>query len=297
LDLDLSTPESALRHAAALGPGYRGSRAESDEATRNAVVAALTEFGIEPPPYLAHNTAWVERRAKLFEAGEYPDKGITVTRDHLSRLSQAFDLPVPVLIEHAHSPLELGYLTQVETVGEELFGTIALSAEANQLLERQGARSLSLGLEPDLSAIREVSLVRRPRVASAKLFRFHATLAGAGDYWRSQYEALAQRTRDEAAERQVRKYIREGRLTPAQSEFAKAILLADGALEFGGERRTVAHLFAAMMESLPARKRFAEQAEEPAGDYSRHLLLPEEAEFYRRHFPDVDLDQIALRKG
>ncbi|MCH7903160.1 MAG: hypothetical protein IH944_01180 [Armatimonadetes bacterium] len=38
-------------------------------------------------------------------------------------------------IEHATSPLELGYLTSVEADDGELFGTVALSAEANDLTE------------------------------------------------------------------------------------------------------------------------------------------------------------------
>ncbi len=45
---------------------------------------------------------------------------------------------MPLLIEHATSPLELGYLTSVEADGGELFGTVALSAEANVLIEKSG---------------------------------------------------------------------------------------------------------------------------------------------------------------
>ena len=53
---------------------------------------------------------WVRRRAKLFEAGDYPDKGVTVAPETLQALANGFSQPVPVLVEHAESPLQLGFL-------------------------------------------------------------------------------------------------------------------------------------------------------------------------------------------
>ena len=113
---------------------------------------------------------WVRRRAKLFEAGDYPDKGISVSDADLAALVEGFSGPVPVLIEHSESPLELGFLTEVSREGRELHGTVSLSTEADALVRRSGARGLSLGLAPDLRSIREVSLVRRPRVSGAGFF-------------------------------------------------------------------------------------------------------------------------------
>src|SRR5687767_10849414 len=113
---------------------------------------------------------WIERSAKLFEAGEFPEKGVSITPEQLAGLAGAFQDPVPVLIEHSESPLELGYLTSVQVMGDELFGTVSFTPEAHVLVERSGARSLSLGLTPDLTRIREVSLVRNPRIESAQLF-------------------------------------------------------------------------------------------------------------------------------
>ena len=107
----------------------------------------------DAPAYLHTEHTWIDRRAKLFEVGEYPDKGVSVTPEMLRALDTNFDLPVPVLIEHARSPLELGYLTSIEVVGEELFGNVALTTEADALLAKSGARSLSVGLSGDLSSI------------------------------------------------------------------------------------------------------------------------------------------------
>lgn len=121
----------------------------------------------------------VRREAKLFEAGDYPDKGVTVLPEDLADLAARFQRPVPILIEHTDSPLALGFLESVRADGTELFGTVALSEEANCLIEQSGADSLSLGLSPDLREIQEVSLVRHPRVPSARLFAgpiFHTKL-------------------------------------------------------------------------------------------------------------------------
>jgi hypothetical protein len=41
---------------------------------------------------------------------------------------------------------------------------------------------------------------------------------------------------------------------------------------------------------------FASVARAPQGDFSSDLMMPEEAAFYRRHFPDVSLSEIAKRR-
>jgi hypothetical protein len=220
--------------------------------------------------------AWVERRAKLFEAGEYPDKGLTITTDHLDALVRNFARPVPVLVEHAESPLEMGMLRSVERVGTELFGQIALSAEAHALVERSGARALSLGLSTNLDQIREVSLVRNPRVPDARLF------------------FVQEDAPKEAVDLDA--YVRRGKLLPCQVPFAQALLGADSVIEFNGDRTPLRQVLIALLERQPPHSLFAELAPVPTTDHSAHLMLPEEADFYRRHFPDVSLDEIARRR-
>ncbi len=214
---------------------------------------------------------WVERRAKLFEAGDFPDKGVTVTAAHLEAWVRNFANPVPVLIEHAESPLQMGALRAVEREGDVLFGVVALSPEADALIEKSGAGALSLGISPDLLAIREVSLVRNPRVKDARLF----FVTPAED---------------------LNAYVRQGKLLPAQVPFARAILGASQSVEFGGDRKPLRQLLIAMIERQPPHALFAETAPVPSGDFSSTLMLPEEAAFYRRHFPDVSLEEIAKRR-
>lgn len=278
------------RRAAAAGPGYRGLRRTYSETERGRLIAELEAGGEAVPRYLTHPTAWTERRAKLFEAGDYPDKGVRLTAADLDAIARRFDLPVPVLIEHAKSPLELGYLTQVEALGDELFGTVALTESADALLERSGARRLSIGLSPDLREIREVSIVRRPRVADAQMFG--ATFSAALDPSPTVFEAM------ERARERIDGFVREGRLAPSQADLAKAIASADAVVEFEGDAAPLRDLLLRMIERRPPVALFGETAPTGAGDddAASHLLLPEEAAFYRRHFPGVSLDQIARRK-
>jgi hypothetical protein len=231
----------------------------------------------------------------LFEAGVYPDKGVTVTADHLAALASTFGDPVPLLIEHSDSPLNMGYLTEVRSEGNELFGTVSLTPEANAMVESSGAKSLSLGLSPDLAAIREVSLVRNPRVDSARLFHGEVRFMG-GLEPDPACQAEWRRLREARVGQEVEDLMRAGRLCPAQASFAKALLMSDDTIEFDGESQPIRHLVAAFLERQPRLPLFSERAPAPTSDHSPHLLLPEEAAFYRRHFPDISLDEIAKRR-
>lgn len=288
-----------LRRAAEAGPGYRGVRSPLNSESARALAAEIAILGEAVPAYLESPTKWVDRRAKLFEAGDFPDKGVSILPDDLRRLSEGFDLPVPILIEHAESPLELGFLTQVEAVGNELFGNLALSEEANALTNRSGAKSLSLGIDRAISRICEVSLVRNPRVESAKMFgaeiRFWVELEVGVPDWEMRFREMESKAAREEATRKVEALIAEGKLVPAQAEFAAALLTAGGNIEFDGDRRPVANLVSELLDRQPKFSLYSELAPE-RGSSSESLFLPEELEFYRKHFPDVSLDVIAARK-
>ncbi len=114
--------------------------------------------------------ATVERTARLFEAGRYPDRRLDIGPGELDAIAGAFSSPAPVLVEHLDGPLRLGWLTRVWREGTALFGRLVFSRAAWELMRECGARALSLGLERDSLRIREVSLVSRPRVAGARVF-------------------------------------------------------------------------------------------------------------------------------
>ena len=295
MNANFQIPRELTQRAARVGPGYRGRREQASEDELRALQTAFRDAGADPPAFLDQDVKWVERRAKLFEAGDFPDKGVTITPAMLKALEKNFDLPVPILIEHAASPLELGYLIEVEALKDELFGTIALTPEADALVERSGAKSLSLGLTAELSEIREVSLVRNPRVPDAKLF-FAGSLEGTAE-WQTRFEELEARVRCEAAERTAEALVREGRLSPAQLPFAVALLQSEDTVAFGRERKPVSRLFALFVEARPPGALFGELAPATLSDPSTMLMLPEEADFYKRYFPDVSLDQIAAKRA
>jgi len=126
-----------------------------------------------------------------------------------------------------------------------------------------------------------------------------APFQGEGGAWRRRYEDLREEIRREEAERQVEKFVEQGKLCPAQAPFAEALLQAADTIVFDGEKRPLRQLLIAMIERQPPMALFSELAPScgNAGDHSAQLLLPEEAEFYRRHFPDLSLDDIARRKN
>lgn len=92
----------------------------------------------------------VEREAKLFEAGAYPDKGLEVSEEQLQSLVERFVAPVPVVVEHLPHGWQIGVLKQLWRRGKELFGRLGILPEAEALLKRLGIRGISVAVTPDL---------------------------------------------------------------------------------------------------------------------------------------------------
>lgn len=241
----------------------------------------------KPPPL---PSARVRRKALLFRAGIYDDKGVTVTPGDLVRLVDGF-VPVPILVEHAESPLELGELAAVEAEGDLLFGTVALTESADRLLRESGATGLSVGLASDLSAIRELSLVRKPRIDGARLFRRDDRVE-----FDTELELPAPPVELTPADEDLL----TSRLTPAARPFARALLGSGGKVSFGRETVGAGALVRSLLAAMP-RHRFsaepvtgARTTADPDADAS--LFTPEEADFYRRHFPGTSLREIARHR-
>lgn len=253
-----------------------------DKADTRLYDGVSTQHAIDRPP------GWIRRPAKLFEAGDYPDKGVTVTAAQIQNLVAAFRQPVPILIEHASSPLEIGFLTDVEAREGELHGTLSLSPEANQLIERSRAYGLSLGLSRDLAAIEEVSLVQHPRVPGAQLFRGEQLLAFSGelDAWQPPLSGWSRRT--------VERFLAEGQLIPAQARLAEALLEMSSTVQFSGRDERIGDLVESLISLIPRGEWFHQTPTPPPTETT---LESSEAEFYRRHFPDLALEEIAKRRG
>jgi hypothetical protein len=115
----------------------------------------------------------VERECLLFEAGEYPDRGVTIAPEDLAAIARNTPCPVPVRVEHLReSPFDgaLGHVTGLRAEGGKLWGTLRQPAESWAFVRRAGARALSVALDVGRRRLEEVSFVCRPRVASAQVF-------------------------------------------------------------------------------------------------------------------------------
>lgn len=223
------------------------------------------EFGA-PPAYLqeiaeGRDAEWIERKAKLFECGEYCDRGVSVSPSDLQRLASCFDSPVPILIEHTETPLRLGYLTDVEAIGPELFGTLALTKEANDLIEESGAKALSLSVSKSLERIHEVSIVSNPRVESARLFCANFRDCEPISEWKREALSLRNRLNNDEIERSVAQF----GLSPAMRN--RAIEL----LRCAKDQRTK-ECALALLAAIPKTVHFGEIA--PSGPVSSHDFPP-----------------------
>lgn len=277
--------------AAMIGPGYRGERAQVDDERRRDLaekIAAAWQDG-QPPKYVddilkGSAPSWIDRRAKLFEIGEYEDKELSVSCEDLQRLAQGFDLPVPVLIEHVENPLHLGYLTQVEAVGAELFGNLALTPEAERLIEEQGAKSLSISVSRSLDKIFEVSIVAHPRVESARLFCANFNAVEKNE-WKAEALKLQQQVAAQEVDKSVEELIAKGRIAPVSRGAARRLL-------FSANKKGIGEEIKAFLESLPVQIQFGELVPQSV----EAAAIGEEVDFYRRHFPNIGIEEIMKRK-
>lgn len=219
-----------------------------------------------------------ERPARLLEAGNYPDKGLRVTEADLDGIAARFpEAGVPVKVEHMDSPLDpLGQVRRVWREGGALLGTLVFPADLAGFLRRRGAARLSVGLTREPLTLSEVSLVLKPRVASA-------TLMAEGQDGEVNTEIA--RLRAELTRREVDRRIEalkaRGRLVPASEELAQALLsVGSGAMVTLSEGpELVADVFWRFLERQPPVVTFgenvplAEEDEEDGFTHSEHTFL------------------------
>ena len=201
----------------------------------------------------------IERTAKLFESGEYADRGLTVTNDDLDRLAGSF-AEVPVKIEHTQTPFDgaLGQLRSIGRIGKELFGKIAFTPEAWALASKAGAKKLSIAISRDLSRITEVSLVSNPRVLGAAVFDDHIEYVTDTDWGGDENanatteEVIRMADQDKSTSPEVATF------TQADIDKAKAEGLNEGKTEFRAEVQTLAAGLASTRRELAETKAQAE---------------------------------------
>ncbi|MES2459903.1 MAG: hypothetical protein V4671_04910 [Armatimonadota bacterium] len=198
--------------------------------TLGSALAALTFSGAAP---ILHDK--VRRPARLFVAGDYPDKGIHITPDDLTRIVANFSTaknPVPVKTEHSDTPLDpLGEVAALYVEGSELYGVLVFSSGMDAHIRERGVEHLSVALvrEEDGSfRLKETSLVFTPRVASAGFLT----------------PALV--------EQKLAAFAAQGKLTPAMRQSAARLLSAPQVVTFSdGSELSVAAEAEALLSAMP----------------------------------------------
>lgn len=119
----------------------------------------------------------VKKFAKLFQAGSYDDKGIEVKAEDLDLIAKNFKA-IPIKVEHTDTVFDgkMGSVTGVFADNGTLYGALEFDEDIWKALNKIEANKLSIGLKKDLSGLTEVSVVKKPRVADARVFSFSADL-------------------------------------------------------------------------------------------------------------------------
>lgn len=115
---------------------------------------------------------FVLRSGKLFEAGLYADKDFSITPEEMLVAATEF-APVPVDLEHAHTPFLNGKLGELRSVkvgdnGWDLLGTVALPKWLDDALEGTG-RKVSATWDRATKRLAGLAIVENPRVTDAAL--------------------------------------------------------------------------------------------------------------------------------
>jgi hypothetical protein len=187
-------------------------------------------------------TATVNRPVKLFEAGDYPDKNVTITEadldsivSHFNTASAAGKYP-PVKTEHTSTPLDpLGEVVALHRSGKELYGVLAFSPGIHSHIADRNVSNVSIGLireaGPDGQAVTkltECSLV------------FAARVPGAGFLSPEQVAS------------KLATFTAQGKITPAMAPSVAKLLAAPQSVQFSdGSALSVAAEVEALLNALP----------------------------------------------
>ncbi len=244
----------------------------------------MTEtVSFEAPAAFSDEEMLHERPARLLETGEYPDKQLSLTESDLDAIVSRFTAGLPVKVEHVDSALDpLGRVVRVWREGNALLGTLAFPGDLAGFLRRRGAAKLSVGLSREPLALQEVSLVLKPRVASAALLGAAPPphFWGAGEDGK---DAEIVRLRAALTAREVDAQIAalkvQGRIVPASEGAARALLGMEGEqiVTMAEGAATVAEAFRRFLAAQPPAVRFGETM--PAGEvpssftHTEHMFL------------------------
>jgi len=148
-----------------------GQSEEVRKRTEWETVVHASVFQFSAPVLQADGTYLID--GKIFECGDYPDKGFSLTEVEADAAIEAFEA-APVEIEHlpniftTEDKFNIGSLEKIYRSGKEIFGTFRFSAWVGTALKGVKPK-ISLGWQSFPKKITEASLVLNPRIVDAKL--------------------------------------------------------------------------------------------------------------------------------
>jgi len=114
----------------------------------------------------------VFKRGKIFQCGDYPDKGVNVDIATF-RASNLNFTPVALNIEHSQSVFDdhLGELVGIETADDgAVFGLLSVPTPVNDLLKVKPQTPVSIEIDQVNFAVTGLAFVKFPRVTDAAVF-------------------------------------------------------------------------------------------------------------------------------
>ncbi len=224
------------------------------------------------------------RVARLFVAGTYADKNLTVTEADLDGLIARFHADgarKPVQIEHIVSALDpLGEVVGLHRSGGELYGLLAFSSGVEAHLQKRGVENVSVALIRETGdgdteggfSLKEVSLVLKGRIPSATLLEgAHNQLNAHAAPGAVLHEPATKGGENTATEHVLARFRAQGKLTPATEPLAAFLLSstsrqrnvssesgasgASGAFVFNegaSDAESVADVFARFLDATPS---------------------------------------------
>jgi hypothetical protein len=130
-------------------------------------IATMATFALDSEPVFSGDD--VILRGKVFEVGDYPDKGFALTEEEADAAVAAF-APVENDLEHEATILsgKLGKLRSVVRQGKELLGEVTIPKWLHEAVGKEPIKA-SLAWARDAKKIVGNALVLHPRVSDAQL--------------------------------------------------------------------------------------------------------------------------------
>lgn len=237
-------------------------------------------------------TEYVVRWGKIFEAGEYPDKGFALTAEEMASAAAEF---VPVNIGYEHFPQDhplkdkLGELREVKVAedGVTLLGGVAMPAWLDKVLP-PAKRMVSTVWDRATKQLKGLDLTGKPRVSDAALMSAYAEFAESLSRTMDDGLLTMDKSETEAEKMSDKEKIETEKIdAPMGEENGQALAEMQAALSKSDADRAA---LAAQVETLSADKRQRDSEAFADGVIAEKKALPAEKSSMAALFSQAVLD-------